>query len=463
MQGRAESGMPMSSSKVVARIVFFGAIAGAIVIPFVASTVNNIQAPQSTTSAPGGPIAGLTLEQKRKFDECEVQFRKEFTPEEGLGPLFNGKSCFECHGQPEAAGGEGRDVAGTGVVRIGGLNPNSPMAKKPIKEIIADTTDMDVHGFLMKGGPALERKSITSEFPAKYPADAQVELGTIPPHCDFISMRHAGPLFGFGLIDSIDDADITANIFKEIDKNPKMAGRALSEDDPMAKTFRVGRFGWKCQRPNLMLFSAEAMDVEMGLTTPVILHPKSATGISEFPHKIVAMLPSEPNDPDGKLMTQFAYFQDMIAPPPRGEITDAVKRGEKVFDKLQCSVCHIPEMKTKQSVYLADPDSNFPKLNYIEVQALENKPVKAYSDFLVHNMGVELADGLPQAGATGGEWRTTPLWGLRFKKFLLHDGRTHDLTKVIALHGGQGDESRKAFDKLPQKDKDDLISFLRSL
>jgi CxxC motif-containing protein (DUF1111 family) len=453
----------MHTSKVLARITFFGVIAGAIVVPIVATSINSIKMSEEPSTALGGPIPGLTLEEKRKYDLAEVSFKKEFTPEEGLGPLFNGKSCFECHGQPEAVGGEGRDVAGTGVVRIGGINSHSPFYKKPLKEIADKVGDTDVHGFLLKGGPALERKSITSEFPAKYPADCQVEIGTIPPNCDFVSMRHSPPLFGFGLINSIPDADITGNVFKEVDKNPEMAGRAQAQDDPMSKIFRIGRFGWKCQRPNLMLFTAEAMDVEMGLTTPVILHPKSASGFSEFPHKLIPMLPSEPNDTDGKLMTQLAYFQTLLAPPPRGEITEAVKRGEKVFEKAQCSVCHIPEMKTGPKVYVADPDSPFPKLNYMEIEALENKPVRAYSDFLLHNMGPELADGIPQAGANGGEWRTTPLWGLRFKKFLIHDGRTHDLVKVIQLHGGQGASSRKLFDELSQKDKDDLIAFLRSL
>lgn len=452
----------MPTSKTIARFVFFGVIAGAVVLPIVVNSVGSIKSGDSGDKL-GGPVPGLTFDQKRKFDVTEALFKKEFTPEEGLGPLFNGKSCFECHGQPEAVGGEGRDVASTGVVRIGGVNPSSPLFKKPRKEIAHLTEAQDVHGYIFAGGPALERKSITSEFPDKYPTDCQVEIGVIPKNCDFISMRHAGPLFGFGLIEAIDDSDITANIFKEIERNPKMAGRALSQDDSLAKSFHIGRFGWKCQRPNLMLFSAEALDVEMGVTTPVMLHPKSATGISEFPHKLVTMLPQEPNDADGKMMTQLAYFQALLAPPPRGPITDAVKRGEKVFDKLQCSVCHIPEMKTKSEVMLADPESPFPKLNYIEVEALENKPVKAYSDFLVHNMGPELADGLPQAGSTGGEWRTTPLWGLRFKKFLLHDGRTHDLLKVIDLHGGQADDSRQAFKKLDQKDQDDLMAFLRSL
>lgn len=434
------------------------AVLGAIAWPYLTS----VKISHSDDGKLGKPVPGLTIEQRRKFDLTETAFRKEFTPEEGLGPLFNGRSCFECHGQPGAIGGEGRDVASTGVVRIGSLNPTSHLFGKPPKEVAHLTEDPDVQTFLLKGGPALERKSITSEFPNKYPEDCQVEIGTIPTGTQFISMRHAGPLFGFGLIEAIADEDITSNIFKELDQNPKMAGRSVAQDDPLTKSLHIGRFGWKCQRANLMLFSAEALDVEMGITTPVLLHPKSAEGISKFPHKLIPMLPHEPND-NGKLMTQMAYFQALLASPPRGPITDEVKRGEQVFNKLQCSVCHIPEMHTRAQVFLADPESPFPRLKYIEVEALENKPVRAYSDFLIHNMGPGLADGLPQNGAGGGEWRTTPLWGLRNKKFLLHDGRTNDLNQVIALHGGQAEEASKAYALLDERDKADLIAFLKSL
>jgi len=134
-----------------------------------------------------------------------------------------------------------------------------------------------------------------------------------------------------------------------------------------------------------------------------------------------------------------------------------------VFEKARCAFCHRPEMRTAPTVYLVDPDSPAPKYDHIEVAALENRPVRAYSDFLLHNMGSELADGLPQAGATGGEWRTTPLWGLRLKKFYLHDGRTTDLAAAIGFHGGQAEPARRAFEQLSPGDREDLLAFLRSL
>jgi CxxC motif-containing protein (DUF1111 family) len=120
-------------------------------------------------------------------------------------------------------------------------------------------------------------------------------------------------------------------------------------------------------------------------------------------------------------------------------------------------------MYTSPTVYVVDPDSPVPELRYMEVKALENQEVPAYSDFLLHDMGVGLADGLPQAGAKGGQWRTTPLWGLRLKRFYLHDGRTTKLNEAITAHGGQAQEVTANYAKLPQSDKDDLLAFLKSL
>lgn len=411
-----------------------------------------------------GPISGLNPQQLRKFYDTRTIFQKEFTPEEGLGPVFNGRSCFECHGDPvkSQSGGEGRDIVSTGILRIGKRFPGSPKAKIPLNEVITNLGQDDVDILLMEGGPVLQKKSITSEFKAKYPPECQIEISRVPTSAELISLRHSPPLFGMGLIDAIPDRDIVANAFQQLKEHPTMAGRPLSHIDPLTYRSRIGRFGWKAQGPNMLIFAMEAMSGELGLTTFFQENERSATGISQFPPSIYKFLPGEPND-TGKVLTALTYHISLLAPPPRGPITAQVQRGEKVFDKANCSVCHIPQMHTAEQVYVVDPESPVPKLNYIEVQALERRAVPAYSDFLLHNMGVNLADGIPQAGSLGGEWRTTPLWGLRNKKFLLHDGRTTDLQQAILAHGGQAQLSVDAYQKLSPQDKEDLLSFLKSL
>ncbi|HEY9870453.1 MAG TPA: di-heme oxidoredictase family protein [Candidatus Obscuribacterales bacterium] len=424
--------------------------------------VQQVYVPAPDVGKLGGPIEGLTPEQLRKFYKTKEVFKHEFTIQEGLGPLFNGRSCFECHGQPGIAGGEGRDVTSTGVVRVASRLPYSPKAKKPLKEVITDLQRADVTLYPDRGGPAIQRKSITSEFPNLFPMDCQIEIGTIPPGAECVSLRHAGPVFGFGLIEAIPDGSIANNIFEQLRVAPELAGRAVRHVDPLTDRSRIGRFGWKDQMSTLPDFTIEALNTEMGISTFANRTERSATGRSVFPLCVRRLLPEGPND-KGDITAKLAYFQALLAPPPRGEVTEKVKRGENLFKKLQCAVCHVPVMYTAPIVYLIDPDSPAPKYNHIEVEALESKPVRAYSDFLLHNMGVELADGVPQLGAKGGEWRTTPLWGLRFKKFYLHDGRTRDLTQAIMLHGGQASKVRDNFARLPEKEKEDLLAFLKSL
>jgi CxxC motif-containing protein (DUF1111 family) len=411
---------------------------------------------------PGGPCRGLTQEQLDKFYATRHIFQKEFSAEEGLGPLFNGRSCFECHGQPGIAGGEGRDLNSTGVVRIGSRKKFDHNNKELAAKTKDNFTSDDVKLLIEHGGPALERKSITSEFVNKYPADCQVEIGTIPPGTDFISLRHAGPLFGLGLIDQIPDETIIQAALRESMQNKSMAGRAVIHVDPLTQVPRVGKFGWKSQNSTLLIFTSEALNVEMGITTPIHPSPKSAQGISEFPPCILPFLPAEPND-SGKVLLPLTYFQSVLAPPERGVMDSRAQHGERLFERLQCAFCHTPQLRTRERVMVVDPDSPAPQIQHMEIKSLENLPVGLYSDLLLHNMGEELADGLPQNGAKGGEWRTTPLWGLRNKKFLLHDGRALSFEQAIMAHGGQGDTARKAYSQLSAVDKADLLSFLKTL
>lgn len=410
----------------------------------------------------GGPVIGLNAEQSRLFYATRETFKHDFTPEEGLGPIFNGRSCYECHGKPGKSGGEGRDVTSTGVVRIANRVPGSAKSKRPLEEVITSLTQDDVDRLFNSGGPAIGRKSITSEFPDKYPPDCIVEIGTVPVNTELISLRHSPPVFGFGLIEAIADADIAQNVFTQLQIDKDLAGRIASQSDPLTEHLRVGRFGWKNQFPNLMLFTAEALRTEHGITTYIQPFEKFALAEQQYPANIRKFLPPEPND-TGSFINKLSFHQALLAPPPRGPITKQVLAGQKVFDRLQCAVCHTPVMYTAPYVELVHPDSPSPNLVYMEVKALENQPVRAYSDFLLHQMGVELADGVPQNGAKGGEWRTTPLWGLRLKKFYLHDGRTTDLTAAIVAHGGQGRKVTERFKRLPAKQKEELLAFLKSL
>src|SRR5205814_1850685 len=134
---------------------------------------------------------------------------------------------------------------------------------------------------------------------------------------------------------AIADEDILDNAMRQAADHPDLTGRTASQEDPLVQKVRVGRFGWKAQNPTLMLFTAEALNTEMGITTAVQPNLRSARGTSEFPRCIVQSPPPDPND-NGSIMTKLSYFQALLAPPARGPITAQSSRGEKIFEKLQC-------------------------------------------------------------------------------------------------------------------------------
>ena len=419
--------------------------------------------PFDPTDNRGQPIDGLSARQLASFNEGKVLFKKKFTVKEGLGPLFNGQSCFECHGQPsDAVGGEGRDNSSTSIVNFARRIPSSPTANKPMSEVVEMMGKRDVDFFLEKGGPSLQKRSITTENPDLLPFDIQVEADMIPANADIISPRHSPPLFGDGLIDNIPDGDIIANALKQNIADPKIAGRPISAVDRYTEDPRVGRFGWKNQNVNLFNFTTGAMNIELGLTTYLSATENSSQSFGIFPKEVYQVIPPGPND-KGDILVKLNYFQALLAPPKRGEITEQVKRGEKLFSSMNCAFCHQPSMVTAPNGYVVDPDSPLPNINYLRLEGLSNQKISPYSDFLVHQMGKSLADGIPQEGARGGEWRTTPLWGLRFKKFLLHDGRTRVVHDAIMSHGGQAEKSKEDYSKLPKQEQEDLLAFLNSL
>jgi CxxC motif-containing protein (DUF1111 family) len=411
---------------------------------------------------PGSAISGLTMKQLAYFDEGRRLFMHEFTPEEGLGPLFNGKSCFECHGQPGVVGGEGRDTSSTNITMFARRDPEKPIAKLPKEAVMRTITKADIDLFPMEGGPTLQRRTITTEFPGKYPFDCQVDFESIPKTAEFVSPRHSPHVLGSGLIENIPDNDILATALDQGQQAPAMAGRPIPHVDRFTELPRIARMGWKNQHVNTLNFSTGALNIEMGVTTFLNNTENSPTRMGQFPKCLVETFGPGPND-TGKNLLLLTYFQQLLAPPPRGPITEQVKKGEVVFNQVGCAFCHKPTYYTADNSVVVDPESPLPKLNHLRIAALQHVPVNCYSDLLVHDMGQELADGMPQEGSKGGEWRTTPLWGLGTKKFLLHDGRTTDIHAAIMAHGGQSEEVRNRYDALSAEDKENLRAFLKSL
>ena len=432
-----------------------------ILVPiFVGILIYPLLKPKDVTKL-GGPIAGLNRVEREKFDECKRYFEHEFTVSEGLGPLYNGQSCYSCHGSPGIAGGEGSDPAKANIIWVANRKLNRPLSEKPLSEVRHLLMLADVES--VKAGPYLFRHSITdlnsSGKSMVDESECKVEASAEIPKVDLVSRRLAPPLFGVGMLNAVMDDDIDDHEDDATDENSLNAGRSIDVHDPLTAKLRVGRFGWKAQSPNLVNMTSFMMNAGPGISTPLY---EERIIVDDLPRCILPHLPPDPNDM-GAGAAKLIYYLSLLAPPERGPITEEVKRGEQVFQKLECAFCHTPSMQTAPSVRVIDPSSPAPKFHYNKVAALSDKTFYPYTDMLLHYMGPALSDGVPEGKSSGGEWRTPPLWGLRFRKHLLHDGRAGSIESAIKAHDGQAADSRSAYEKLSPAEQQDLLQFLRSL
>jgi CxxC motif-containing protein (DUF1111 family) len=376
----------------------------------------------TTEPAPGErfdqPLAGLSNGELGDFQDGHTQFRKAFTINEGLGPVFNNVSCASCHS------GDGRGIAGNTLTRF------------------SRGTDLDY----AEGGPQLQDKAIPGAVPERLPAGVDVSY-RLPP-----------PVFGVGLIEAITDSAIIAGEDPGDANGDGISGRVnwvtpapyLPADDPGGGTApRVGRFGRKASNPSLIQQVTEAYHQDMGITSPYRptenVNPVSpaAAGVDRA---------TDPEVSEAKI-SDIAQYMRMLAPPSPGDMTPSRERGQTLFAGARCTGCHTPVMHT----------------GWHDIMALANRDVALYSDLLIHDMGDALADNRPDGSADGHEWRTAPLWGLRIAReflggnlLLLHDGRAHSVDEAVRSHGGEAAAARDAYLAMPAEDKAALVDFVES-
>ncbi|MFZ0960357.1 MAG: di-heme oxidoredictase family protein, partial [Terriglobia bacterium] len=226
------------------------------------------------------------------------------------------------------------------------------------------------------------------------------------------------------------------------------------------------RFGWKAQIKSLLMFAGEAYNVEMGITNQMFPQERDETpgcNLTATPNDTLNFTPSTTGGaaPYTAVISDieaFANYMRMLAPPTPAPDTPSTINGRAEFIKVGCAHCHTPSFTTGSS--MATGSSRAPS------PALSNQKVNLWSDLLVHHMGKALADGITQGSAGPDEFRTAPLWGLGQRIFFLHDGRTTDLVEAIEDHKSQGSEANKVvehYNHLKNKDKQDILNFLRGL
>ncbi|HSP81961.1 MAG TPA: di-heme oxidoredictase family protein [Myxococcaceae bacterium] len=407
--------------------------------------------PPPVSAPAGSPLPGLTTEELGKFQDGKALFEHDFTEAEGLGPLFNGQSCALCHGSPVTGGSD-------------------PTGSENVVHYTIRNGDQFFQAF-EHGGPVQERHAV-KDLPGG--SSCQLEPDTIPMNVPGMgtSIRHSPPVFGFGMLDAVSDADLRSwegarswkapGVYGAANWGVEMEGlgklRAFSLDGGRTQPIgahRVGRFGWKAQTSTLFQFSSEPFNIELGMSTPFFARENTPDGAQPPPECLNA---NQPNDVGSQQTLLLYYFQAFLAPPERGPINAEVTEGEKVFRRVGCDDCHRERLRTVADYYAPWPDGTVHR-----VEALSHKVLAPYSDLLLHDMGPELEDVRPMGRASGRMWRTTPLWGLRHKQLYLHDGSATTLEQAILKHGGEGQWSTDAYLRLSTLEKQQLKAFLDSL
>src|ERR1051326_1797523 len=363
----------------------------------------------------GDPLPGLTAAQHARFDAGKDEFEEPEEADEGLGPVFNGRSCVECHAAGATGGGGELVETRFGQMQNGTFDPLANL-----------------------GGSLIQTTAITTADGSLYDYKGEV----VPKQANVTAGRRTTPLFGLGLVDAVPGGAFQQLAAQEAASDPSTAGRPNIVTNLVTGMDVVGKFGWKSQVPTLFQFSADAYLNEMGITSPLFPNENCPQGnCAELVHN---PMPAINDTGDG--VEAFHDFMTMLAAPPRGNIHNDVRAGERVFQQIGCTACHTPTLRTGPS----------------EIAALDRVAFHPYSDFLLHDMG-RLGDGITQSRANGRDMRTAPLWGLRAVTLFMHDGRAHTVQEAILAHDGQGRRSRDAFNQLDRRGKDQLVKFLNSL
>ena len=344
----------------------------------------------------GDPLPDLTPDQLDRFEVGKLQFNRDFVAGEGLGPIFNQNSCGACHITP---------LGGTGTIKVLRAGAFDGFTFDPLAEF---------------GGSLFQLESLSPECAETPHVNANVS-----------SDRVTNGMMGFGLVEAILDADIL--FFQDNPPGTEVSGKAhmveAFEDGCTPcppELLRVGRFGWKAQVPTLLTFSSDAAQQEMGITNRFLPFDNDPNGIDPPALEDCDPVPDDPtgltyedglefgNGVDREFIDVVTDFQRFMTQPPQTPRSGMT--GEPLFDAIGCTDCHITSWTTADDPGLED--------------ALRNKQIQPYSDFMLHDMGLN-ADGIEQGSATIRELKTPPLWGLRLRAELWHDGRFADPTRVV--------------------------------
>jgi len=378
---------------------------------------------------------------------------------DGLGPLFNARSCSGCHfkdgrSRPPVPGEPLRSMLLR--VSIPGRGPHGAPLPDPI---YGD----QIQGHANPGVPA-EGDVVVSYAPVRGVfADGQPYELTKPEYrverpgygepsrSLLMSPRVAPALIGLGLLEAIPEQVLRAREDPDDQDQDGISGRANWVWDIQRGAEGFGRFGWKAEQPTVEQQSASAFFADLGVTST--LFPDEGCTLAELRCK------EQPNggspEVSAELLRDVVLYAHVLGVPARRNTGDALVRdGRALFEQAGCTGCHVPTIRTGGSR---------------DIPELADQEIHPYTDLLLHDLGDGLSDQRPTFGADGREWRTAPLWGLGLVQTvnehtrLLHDGRARDASEAILWHDGEARKSRDAFVRMSRAERQALLAFLDSL
>jgi CxxC motif-containing protein (DUF1111 family) len=413
-----------------------------------------VAGPWVATARAAEPSKGVALGRElflREFRPMDVRCGNG----DGLGPVYNAASCVACHSLAGPGG------AGSNRSNVDLVVPRSPSALDPSTPKAAQFAEaVRLQSGLPSTGIVLLHKFGTSrEFPEwrSWLVNKQYEGFTLS-----ISQRNTPALFGSGLIDSIPDAVLVDLAHKQRAAGGPVSGRVSRTADG-----RVGKFGWKGQTASLDDFVRAACSAELGLEVPGHHQAADLSAVSPRNAK-----PAELDLTEAECRALVAFVASLPAPvakiPARRRDADEFFEGGAVFKTIGCADCHVPTVGEVTGLYsdllLHDMGPENAGFGYYGSES-ETPTIPTGKPDIASAVEVKELVGPPRPplGATGVEWRTPPLWGLRDSGPYMHDGKAHSLADAIARHGGEASTSRGRFQSLGGPDRARLHRFLTSL
>ena len=397
---------------------------------------------------------------------------------EGLGPLYNARSCRRCHlkdgrGHPPEANFPSDDATSM-FLRLS-IPPGTEQEKRLLEAhriaVVPEPTygaqlqEFALQGLAEEGKMHIDYRDVPFVFPdgakamLRKPSYSIDRLGYGPLNPEtMLSPRVAPQMIGLGLLEAVPEALIRAQADPDDKDGDGISGRTSEVWSRAEEKVTLGRFGWKAGAPTVRQQSAEAFSGDIGISTPLV---RGETG--DCTARQTACL-AAPGGNSGKVgdfeagekvldLVTF-YAQNLAVPRRRNPAGKDVLAGKKLFGEAGCAQCHRPKFIT----------GSFPGQPH-----LSNQLIWPYTDLLLHDMGEGLADNRPEGLANGREWRTAPLWGIGLTPVVnghsqyLHDGRARNLTEAVLWHEGEARAARDAFSRMAKPDRERLIAFVKSL